>query len=358
MSLSFPATLLVWKFQNGVRFMLLPVRRIKATLLCLLICTGLSCTDVTEVDMIWESSLLLFSAEDLSLIASFPEIKSPRCFMIYPGMIFVASAEGTVYALDAESHEITGEYKVGPASPSGYCRMIFSPSEGTAYLIGAMGSILELSIPDCEVLDELHVCSAPFDLEITDGNPGYLWVADAMSNAIFLVKLSGNQQSGRVNYPDETVLQCMETSPGNDTLIVGTSILVYRLELLNGLTLRNTPLPEPTGSFESISAIPDTTSYIAVKDNIVGQLNPFGMSGVPPQNPYIHTESIPGLIHMTAPANNGRHMIILSYSGNGISMLASYDYVWPIGIDNTAEFEGFPLDFQASGDGNLYVLTY
>ena len=278
--------------------------------------------------------------------------------MTYPGMIFVASTDGTVYALDAESREITGEYTVGPASSSGYSSMVFSPSEGTAYLIGAMGSILELSMPDCEVLDEFQVCPTPFALEVGDGATQCLWVADAQSNTVYQLKLSNNQKIGSIRYPEEAVVQCMEASPGRDTLLVGTSFLLYRVEILNGVTLRNTYIPNLTFSAISISAIPNTDSYIAASSGSIGQLNPFGYSQVPPLDPYVFRDDLPGALHMTDAANDDHHMIALSYLGDGVSRFSSYNFIGPMGIDNTAEFEGYPLDFHVSGEGNIYVLTY
>lgn len=149
-----------------------------------------------------------------------------------------------------------------------------------------------------------------------------------------------------------------QENPGYDTLLVGTSFLPCRIEIIDGVTLHNTYIDMDPGSVKSIAAIPDTTSCIAVIGNSVGQLNPYGFSGVPPQDPYVYKEALSEVVHMADAANDNRHMIILSYLEDGISRFASYDYVGTMGIDNTLEFEGYPLDFQVPAEGNIYVLTY
>lgn len=319
---------------------------------------GLSCSELTEYDLSWESSLRVYSPEDLSLVASFPEMTAPRSMMIVPGMIFVASTEGIVYSFDAETRELIGEHQVGPASASGYGRMVFSPTEGTAYLIGATGKILELSIPDCEVLDEFSPAASPFDLEITTGNPGHLWVADAYSNNVYQVRLSDNLALDHTHFLDTQIVQCMEALWGADTLIVGTSSLVYRVETSVSGGIRKTYVADVSGSFVALGSIANTGKLAVVKDNSLGLLNPYAMYTVPPEPSITGKLFVEGSLHRTADAGDYNHAIVLSYLGDMTCRLSRYYYWDPAEIVHSVDIQGYPLDMQVSGGGDIYVLSY
>lgn len=322
---------------------------------------GLSCAKLTEYDLSWESSLRVYSPEDLSLVASFPEVTAPRSMMIVPGMVFVASTEGIVYSFDAETRELIAQHQVGPASASGYGRMVFSPTEGTAYLIGATGKILELSIPDCEVLDEFSLGTSPFDLEVTAGNPGYLWVADASSNTIYQVRLSDNLNLANTHFYGTQIVQCMEGLWGTDTLIVGTSDLVYRVEVMAAGGIRKTYL-NITGTFTALGAIANSAYLTAVRQTTLGMtlgmLEPYANMTVPTVPYFTGTVSVTGTLHRTADARDYNHSVVLSYLGDLTCRLSLYHYWDPEGIVKSVDIQGYPLDMQVSGGGDIYVLSY
>ena len=319
---------------------------------------GISCTGLTEYDLSYESSLRVYSPVDLSLVASYPEMISPRCIMIIPGMVFVASTEGRVYSFDSETRELTGDYQVGAPSASGYGRMVHSPSEGTAYLIGATGKILELSIPECQVLDEFSVCSSPFDLEISMGFHGYLWVADAYSNSIFQVRLSDNKLFGQKEFMDTEVIQCIDALWASDTLIVGTSSLAYRVWNPGSGGLVRTFLADVAGSFQSLDAIWSTDCMIAVKDNLLGVLKPFSFYTVPPEPSFTREVCIEGSLHEAGYAGDSQHGFALGYLGDMTCRLWKYYYVGSGEILFSEEIPGYPLDLKVSGGGDIYVLSY
>lgn len=319
---------------------------------------GLSCAKLTEYDLSWESSLRVYSPEDLSLVASFPEMTAPRSMMIVPGMVFVASTEGIVYSFDAVTRELIAQHQVGPASASGYGRMVFSPTEGTAYLIGATGKILELSIPDCEVLDEFSLGTSPFDLEVTAGNSGYLWVADASSNNIYQVRLSDNLNLATTHFYGTQIVQCMEALWGADTLIVGTSELVYRVEIMAAGGIRKSYVGDVSGSFTALGAIANSGNLAAVRQTTLGILEPYASMSVPPVPSFTGLVSAPGSLHRTADAGDYNHAIVLSYLGDMTCRLSRYYYWDPAEIVHSVDIQGYPMDMQVSGGGDIYVLAY
>lgn len=318
----------------------------------------LSCAGVTEYDLNWQSSLRVYSPSDLSLIASYPEMTSPRSMMITPGMVFVASTEGVVYAFDSQTRELLGEYVVGAPSASGYSAMVHSPSEGTAYLTGATGKILELSLPDCQVIDEFSVCSSPFDLAVSSGFRGYLWIADAYSNSIYQIKLSDNSLAGQKAFLDSEIIQCVEPLWSSDTIMVGTSSLAYRVWNSGSGGLVRTYLLDAMGSFSALDAMVNTQQLAAVKDNSLGLLDPFASYTIPPEPSFKKIVYIQGSLHRTGDAGDGQHAFALGYMGDMTCRLWKYYYVGNGDILCSEDIPGYPLDMQVSGGGDIYVLSY
>ncbi len=318
----------------------------------------LSCAGVTEYDLNWQSSLRVYSPSDLSLIASYPEMTSPRSMMITPGMVFVASTEGVVYAFDSQTRELLGEHVVGAPSASGYSAMVHSPSEGTAYLAGTTGMILELSLPDCQVIDEFSVCSSPFDLAVSNGFHGYLWIADASSNTIFQVKLSDNSLAGQKAFLETEIIQCIEPIWSSDSIMVGTSSLVYRVWNSGSGGLVRTFLTDAMGSFSTLDAIVNTLQLTAVMDSRLGVLYPFAYDTIPPEPSFKKFVQIEGSLHRAGDAGDGQHAFALTYLGNLTCRLWKYFYVGSGEILFSSDIPGYPLDMQVSGGGDIYVLSY
>ncbi len=73
---------------------------------------------------------------------------------------------------------------VGSPSPSGFTQMALNTRNNSAYLIGSLGQIVELSLPDCTVKDVFTVCQSPVVIAVAPGNPPYLYVGDGPSYSI------------------------------------------------------------------------------------------------------------------------------------------------------------------------------
>jgi hypothetical protein len=316
---------------------------------------GASCTNVAEFDIVYESGLYRISPEDLSIEAVFPAVESPRSFTLHQGIVFVASSSGTVYSFDSVTTVMLGEHPVGPPSAAGYGVMLRS-QKNTAYLISSHGNILELSLPECEVLDQFSVCPAPVDMVMTTGHNNFLWVRDGQNNRVHQVSTEDNIGLNSVNYTDATVVQCMEAGNSPDSLLVGTSMRGYKLSGTPG-SLRNSALAEPLGSWMSLCAIPFEKRFVAVIGSRIGILEPYP-DGFPPPDPYSHKVPIEGMSHLTAAAHDDNHVYVLSYLGEGTSRLSVYRYTSPYGIVRYSDLQGYPLQMQTTETGGLYVLLY
>jgi len=339
-------------------------RKVRVVLgLMLPVITVSACVDVTEFDMTYDSGLSVISPVDLSLVASFPDMINPRCIMLYPGTVFAASTEGTVYRFDAESYTLTGEYNVGVSSPAGYTQMVFSPVENTAYIIGSMGRLLELSIPECQVIDEFTLCSSPVEMAVTAGVLGYLWVVDGTSNTVYQVDIGTNQSHHSISFPGYCTIKCIEPSGYyQDSLLVGTSLITYKLEALSEGGIRATYVPDLFQSCVSLCSIPYDSNFVAVVGNypyVIGELCAYDDSFyIDPPPRFYNTDQLTGDNVITAAANDYKHVYALSYLGDGVSRLSSYSYIAPYGINGYADFQGYPVDMKVSESGNIYVLTY
>lgn len=323
-----------------------------------------SCTNITEYELIYSAGLNVISPEDFSVVASFPEVKSARCMMPHQGLMYVVSSEGFIYSYDLDSLTLIDQHQIGPPTPSGYNKMIFCPWDNSAYLIGALGYILQLSLPDCEVIDQFSVCASPVDLAITSGTPGYLWVVDGQANSIDQVLPITNVSCHTVNIPDHYRIQCIEPSSFYpDSLLVGTSDGICRIEVLSAGNVRLTWAADLFTSWQSLCSIPYDSNFVAIKGgnaHQVGELCVYDLGTyiIPPPKFY-NVDMIDGESFLTAAANDGMHVYALSYVGDGTSRLVSYRYSDPpYGIDREADFQGYPLDLKVSDTGMIYVLTY
>jgi len=317
------------------------------------------CTDITEQENTLLAGLTVLSPDDFSVVCNLEGFSNARCIMVLPGYIFVLSADGKLYRIDATTFEEIVEFTVGPASVTGYSSMAFSPNEGTIYLIGAYGTILEVSFPDCEVLDEFPVGTAPMDLEITKGIPGYLWVADAGDNSISQVKLDNNVAYTSYHYQPDFVYQCMEASKWNDSLLVGTSIMVSRLEALSPGLVRNSFMDEEAMGVTDVSAIPNDSNFVVIStENYIGVLCAYDRLFYPdPPDRFYNSLPVSGSMFVLAAANDNLHTFALGYTGDGMSRLYRYSYI-AANMQECVDLPGFPLDMKVSGTGMIYILTY
>lgn len=151
----------------------------------------LSCVEITEYDSVYSGRLLVVSPEDFNIVSEGVDISGASSFLVSRYGVFVASTEGTVYSYELESLELQGISTVGLPSAAGYSDMVYSSLERSAYLIGILGTILELDLPDCMVVDEFSVCQSPVSLALGSGSNSH-YVADDPSNWIYQLSIENN----------------------------------------------------------------------------------------------------------------------------------------------------------------------
>lgn len=319
------------------------------------------CADITEYNSEYEAGLTVLSPDDFSVVGTVTGLSNPRCMLVYPGYLFVISTDGVLYRVDTETLEITGEFTIGASSSAGYSKIEFSPREGNAYLIGAQGKIIEVSLPGCQIVDEFSVCPAPIDLAVTGGYPGYLWVADGSENSIHQVKLDNNDDYYTLNYPQEYAFRCMEASIYDDSLLVGTSILVSRVEALAPGSIRSGFMLDTMMGLSGLCRIPNDSNFVVVNSggNQIGELCPYDRNTYPSPPPrFYNDDPIEGSLFHVVAANDNHHVFAFGYLNGGMSRLYRYSYIYPFGINDHTDVSGYPLDIEVSGTGLIYILTY
>lgn len=318
----------------------------------LLIFSG--CTDLTEFDYSMRAGVNIFYTPDLENVHTIENISGARSICGLPDCFVVATTEGTVIRYDLVSYEQTGLFTIGSPSSAGYFEIEYSPTESSIYIIGALGQIIELHVPDMDFMDDFSVCETPVDIEIPMDieNPNF-YVAGATLSRILEVKKQNNGLSRTCNMPFSPV--CMGID--SDTILVGTLGNTCIVSLSGG-AMQNRQMSLFPGIL-AIETIPNDTTLCAVFDQstpeIATVLRYFPMY-FPPYTPMWIGSQITGEIHYMCAESDGSHVYVLSYQGDNTSSLVSYNCNGYF-IEKQIELQGYPLDIAISPGGTLLVLT-
>lgn len=322
----------------------------------------LSCSNITELEMIYDAGLHIISAEDMQIVNTIPGIRNASALMLNEGKLFTASRDGIVRCYDSSDLTLIGEYVVGTASPAGYSEMVYSPTEKSAYLIGSMGKILELSIPDCEVLDEFSVSQSPIHLAVTRGAPGDLWVVDGPQNTINRVDIQRNVSVNTDNMGSYTIVTALEPSRYySDSLLIGTTSGLYRLEATEYGNTRITTIKNlEVGSWTGLCSIPRDSNFVAICDeSAISEVCVYDKTvSYPPITGSYNSSLIEGNGWIIAAASDSMNVYALGALGDGTCRLYRYTYIAPsCGVTGYADFNGYPVDLKISDAGDIYILT-
>lgn len=313
------------------------------------------CTDLTEFDHTLKTGINIISTPDISVVHTIENISEARSLCIFPDCFIVATTEGTVIRYDLESWEQTGCFTIGSPSPSGYFEMEYSLSESSVYIIGALGQIVELHVPDMEYMHSFSICETPVDIEIASLKP-FFYVAGANSCKIYEVSKENNA-SGRFCILDSSPT-CMAIDQCQDTILVGT---MGETELVStGVDVMRRRAVDHFPGILAIETIPDEndeTRLCAILDYSTGTIATI-LYYFPPMGGscWTGTASIKGDIHYICTDSLGDYAYVLSYLGDNTSRLVSYnctDYY----IEGQIDLQGYPLDLELSPGGTLLVLT-
>lgn len=332
-----------------------------STAVLLLIITG--CGEITEYDLLYTSELRVFSGVSLELVETIETDADSRCLLVMNKRIYLGCTDGFVRCYNEDTHTLLEEVQVGLPSITGYSDMEYSPAEESIYLIGAMGSILELAATDCEVLDEFSVSPFPSLLRMSTGDPGFLWVTDTSLNDVFQIHPLTNGTCNTLGIPSCFQLSTLEPSAREDSLLVGTSGGYYRLEVTSSGALRSTLVANFPWSCLALSRNPIDSNFVtAVNMNqhtLVGEMRVYSdSSGVLPASVFFHSVEIAGDIFLMETADRDDRVYILSSHGTGESCLSSYRPGEEFGLEAQVDIPGNPLDLSVSEGGEVYVLTY
>lgn len=310
------------------------------------------CLSVTEHEMAFQAGVHIISSENFSTIASIPGVRGARSILLYPENIFIVSTEGIIYRYDSETFELLGEYQIAAPSPAGFTEIILCHNKNTAYLIGPFGKILEISLPECTVVDEFSVCESPIKLALGP-QADYLFVADGVTSKIYQVRVSDNKVCNNISVYFS--INCMEPAQDPNFMLVGTSNGVSLIEVLGPTEVRLTEIYD-MAPFNALAAIPNDTLFVGVAAGELGMVNPWVYLTWPPGPFFYQNVSVSGDTYFVAVGSDWKHAYLLSYLGDNTSSLISYNYL-SYKIEQTTDIPGYPLGFEVAGSGNIYVLT-
>ncbi len=328
--------------------------RIACAAAALLIIPG--CTDLTEFDYSLQAGINILSTPDLSVVHTIENISGARSLCFLPGCVIVATTEGTLLRFDLVSYQQTGVFSIGSPSSAGYFEIEYSPTENSIYIIGGLGQIIELSVPDLEFIDDFIICQTPVDIEIPTNieNPNF-YLAGATSRRIFEVRKGTNNLSRVCDlYVSPT---CMAIDHAQDTILVGT-LGTTALVSIGGTTMKRRVMNSFPGIL-AIEAIPNDTTLCAVFDNFsteIATILNYLSSSVVPVPLWTGEVIIDGDTHYMCVESEGSHVYVLSYLGDGTSRLVSYNCSGYF-IESQVDLQGYPLDIAISPGGTLLVLT-
>lgn len=328
-----------------------------ATLISLLVIYG--CTDLTEFDHAIMAGVNIVSSSDLSVIHTMQSIDGARSLCVVPDGFLVATTEGFINHYDIDSYGLCNSFQVGASSPSGYFEMEYHPGKSSVYMIVGFGQIAEFSFPDLELVDNFSACENPVDIEIVTGRP-YLYVAGVNSKTIYEVGTQTNTVIRSVTLLSTPT--CMAIDHTQDTIFVGTlsqaEIVSTEAGMMQHYALTSFP------KILAVKSIPYDTTLCAVFDYNPPWGPPLGEIGMifgyfPPFGPllgdWIGGVFVEGVTHHMCIHETGYYAFILSYTGNNMSRLVSYDCS-NFSLINKLDLPGYPLDMQY-GNGKLLVLT-
>ncbi len=326
-----------------------------ATGLLLILAAG--CTDLTEYGAAFDAGLHLVTTPELTVAASSGPIASARCVLPLADRVWVATTEGRVIEMESGTLIELRSWSVGPPFTSGYFEMVRSYGGSYVYMIGGLSSLLQLDVVDGSVLDEFTVCDAPV-LLLPDRSEPYLFVADAAGERI--LEVSQSQHSVRRSVSLYASPLCMEHHHTPDTMLVGTDEGALMLSSGGAGIIGRRPVEEDvpllalarTGSDSVMCGVMgpgDDDEVVTITRLMPDSMEPgFRIwSGAVP---------IQGSPHMVAGDTDSFRAYVLSYLGEGESRLVCYNYRTSA-IERELVLPGYPMDMEATGEGNLMVLT-
>lgn len=313
-----------------------------------------ACSNFTEYSGTPSAGLLILDPDNLEILGSLDGIEGGR--VLCAGLdheFFVSSTSGELHVYNAQTLTRDTTMVIGPGSSAGYGSMAYIPMTNSVYVIGALGTILEVDIDDCAVSDEFTAGSSPAFMTPSRGFD-FVYVTDPLLNKVHAVRTTSNTIHKSWLFTSTPTVMCASTM-GNDTLLISTNDPrgvafiqpadfssparkvdlapasdIARSDFLNLLFTAHPRYGYPTGTV-----------------SIIDSLFPFSVR---------NTVTIPGNPSFVTTHNDGLHLLILSTGESGGCTLYSYHLAQSAFVNNV-DLPGTPVDMIMAGN-RLVILTY
>ncbi len=313
------------------------------------------CSNFTEYSGPPEAGLLFVDPNGLELLGSLDGVQGGRALCAGDGSaFFVSSTTGTLYRYSSESMALDTSFVIGPGSSAGYGSMAYVPGSRSVYVIGALGTILEVSAVSGTVLDDFSAGSSPSCIGVSRGTD-MLFVTDPLNRRVHGVRTTDNKLL-KTWLLLRTPTVFSNNTMGSDTLLIATNDskgIAYMQPADYGSPARQVALPPATdfaiSEFHDLifAAHPrygNPTGSVSVIDSLFPALS------------VMNTITVPGDPSHLVTHDDGMHLFILSSRESGGCTLYSYHLTHSALVYST-DLPGTPVDMTMAGN-RLVILTY
>lgn len=315
----------------------------------------LACSNFTEYPGTPSAGLLIIDPDNLEIVGTLEGVEGGRA--LCPGHdleFFVSSTTGEIFVFDASTATLDTSFVIGPGSSAGYGSMAYIPATNSVYIVGALGTLLEVDMGGHTVTDDFTAGSSPSFITPSRGFD-YIYVTDPLNNKVHAVRTSSNTVQ-KTWMLDDTPTVMLVNTMGNDTLLVSTSdpggVAYVQPADFSGPS-REVSLPPASDMARSnfldlMFAAHPRYGYSSGTVSVIDSLFPaFSVR---------NTVTVPGNPSFLTTHNDGLHLFILSTGDSDGCTLYSY-HLTQSALENSVDLPGTPVDMIMAGN-RLVVLTY
>jgi hypothetical protein len=314
-----------------------------------------ACSNFTEYSGTPSAGLIIVDPGTLEIVGTLDGIEGGRVLCAGLGYeFFVSSTSGELHVYNASTLTHDTTLVIGPGSSAGYGSMTHIPMTNSVYIIGALGTILEVDIDEYTVTDDFPVGSSPAFITPSRGFD-FVYITDPSVNKVYAVRTTSNSVQKTWLFARTPTVMCTCTM-GTDTLLISTNDSkgvayiqpmdfssparkvdlaaaadIARSDFLNLMFAAHPRYGYPTGT---VSVIDSLFPAFSVRNTV----------------------TVPGNPAFVTAHNDGLHLLILSTGDSGSCTLYSYHLTQSVPL-NQLELPGTPVDMIMAGD-RLVILTY
>ncbi len=269
-----------------------------------------------------------------------------------PTTFCVASNTGRMFLYDADTMTPDTSFVIGLEQSAGYGDMLYVPWKSSIYIIGAMGSILEIGIPGGEEKAELTFASNPSHLSMNQ-TATFLYVTDPSNRSVYRMSISSNVLY-KTFVLERTPVGTACCTRGLDTLLIATSDpagvgyvqpveSVFRREVAYRPTVDIEATTPFHGLICGLHANPSGSGTLSLVDS----LQPFSIA---------RNVVFPGTPRVLYNHTDEQRLYIISVEEVGTFRVMCYNKDFEQ-FENSVELPGYPVDMTSAGN-RLVILTY